>query len=79
MPKKTKYRVYWTIKLYKDIEAESVNQAVEMCNDNDCNDGTYIDDSYEIYRVTQPDRNDHDVNKPNLLGDNRQINLKIKE
>lgn len=67
MPKKTTYRVYWTVKLYRDIEAKSVDEAVEVSNDNDCYDGTYIDDSYEIYKVTRPDGNGYDVNKRNLL------------
>lgn len=67
MPKKTTYRVYWTIKLYEDIEAGSVDEVVQMCNDNDCQDGTYIDDSYEIYKVTKPDKSGHDIGKPNLL------------
>lgn len=66
MPKT--YRVYWTVKLYKDVEAKSADHAVEICHNSDPSwDGTYIDDSYEIYKVTKPDKNGYDVNKPNLL------------
>lgn len=68
MPKKTKYRIYLTMKFYKDVEAESASQAAEICNDHHCNGVTYIEGSDEIYRITKPDKSGFDINKPNLLG-----------
>lgn len=67
MPKKKTYRVYWTMKLYKDVEAESAGRAAEICRENYYESGTFIEDSCEIYKVTKPSKNSYDVGKPNLL------------
>lgn len=67
MPKKTTYRVYWTIKAYEDVEAKSVDEALQIHSASDCESTNFIEDSGEIYRVTRPNKDGYDIGKPNLL------------
>jgi len=51
-----KFRVIWNINMEAVVEAKDENEAEEKVCNMDCQyDGSYVEDSFEIVKVMNPD------------------------